>query len=43
MINCPKYKLFGRAEVDFWGAGDEGAGHARAGVGMTTQGDVEAE
>ena len=30
-------------EVNCWGAGSEGAGHARARVGMIGQGYVEAE
>ena len=35
--------MIGRAEVNCWGAGDEEAGHDRAGVGMTGQGDVGTE
>ena len=43
MIPWPNSILFGREEVDCWGAGVEGVGHARAGLGLTRQGDVEVE
>ena len=43
MVACKKSKFIGREEVNCWGTGAKGAGHARAGVGMTGQGDIEAE
>ena len=38
-----KFTLFERAEVECWGDGAKGVGHARSRVGMTRQGDVDAE
>ena len=35
--------MFGRSEFNCWGDRAKGVGHARAGVGMTVQGDFEAE
>ena len=40
---CPKSTFFGRVEVEFWGARAEGSGHARAGVGITSQVDAKVE
>ena len=35
--------LFGRVDIECWGARAEGSGHDRDGFGMTSKGDVEAE
>ena len=35
--------MFGLAEIECWGAGAKGSRHARSGVGMTGQVDVEKE
>ena len=34
-MNCLNTTLFGRVEVNCWGTGPKGAGHARSGAGIT--------